>query len=208
MGPPSPTGAASSVEDVLAFWFGEAADEVDVFAAKSAQWFAKNADVDAEICARFGTLRESAIAGEIERWRPTAHGTLALIILVDQFSRNLFRDDARAFAHDSLARGWASAAVREGVDRALRPIERVFLYLPFEHSEALADQDRSVALFTALRDAAPSRLRDRYANFLDYANRHRDVIERFGRFPHRNAALGRASTAQELIFLDQPGTSF
>lgn len=194
--------------EVLTFWFGTDADDAEVIRACGKRWFRPDAEVDAAIRARFTGLREDAIAGACDDWLASAHGRLALIVLVDQFSRNLFRDDARAFEHDALAHAWCVDGLRSGADRALRPIERVFLYLPLEHSESIEDQRRAVDLFAALRDAAPAALRASFQEFLDYALRHHDVIARFGRFPHRNATLGRASTEQERAFLAQPGSSF
>ena len=194
--------------DVLAFWFGDAAGDAAVIAAKSAIWFRGRAEVDAAVRNRFATLHTAAITGRLDAWLAWPHGRLALVILVDQFSRNLFRGDARAYAHDARARTWCEEGLRTGVERALRPIERVFLYLPLEHSEALRDQQRAVELFATLRDEVEPGLREAFDEYLDYAERHRDVIARFGRFPHRNAALGRASTADEQAFLAQPGSSF
>ena len=199
--------------EVLAFWFGPGGstppgDEAETVRACIARWFSRDAQVDAAIRACFAGLRDDAIAGVLDDWLATPHGRLALIVLVDQFSRNLFRDDARAFEHDALARAWCIEGLRLRADLTLRPLERLFLYLPLEHSESVEDQRRAVALCTALRDAAPAALRASFQGFLDYAVRHHDVIARFGRFPHRNAALGRASTTQELAFLAQPGSSF
>jgi uncharacterized protein (DUF924 family) len=179
-----------------------------VIAEKSAFWFRRDPAFDQEIRTRFASVREAAVAGELDAWSATSRGRLALIVLVDQFSRNLNRGDAGAFRHDALALAWARAALAAGDGDTLRPVERVFAYLPFEHSEVLADQDRSVALFTALRDGVSAELRPSFDGFLDYARRHRDIIVRFGRFPHRNAALGRASTPQESAFLALPGSSF
>lgn len=194
--------------DVLDYWFGASTDDAGVFAEKGALWFGAGAAVDAQIRARFGALYEEAVAGGLDRWLAAPHGRLALVILVDQFSRNLFRGDARAFAHDALARGWVDEGLRLGADRALRICERVFFYLPLEHSESFADQQHSVALFTTLRNAAPAALREHCDDYLDYAVRHRDIVARFGRFPHRNAMLGRASSEAEIEFLKQPGSSF
>jgi uncharacterized protein (DUF924 family) len=195
-------------DGVLDFWFGAHADDANVVAERSPMWFRGGADVDASIRLRFGALRELAIAGELDDWLASARARLALVILVDQFSRNLFRLDARAFAHDALARRWCEQGLDSGADQSLRPIERVFLYLPLEHSESLTDQRRSVALFEALHDDASSAMRETFATYLDYARRHRDIIARFGRFPHRNEVLGRPSTAQETQFLASPGSSF
>lgn len=194
--------------ELLQFWFGTRASDADVILDRRSLWFGGGADVDASIRTRFGELREAAIAGVLDDWLAFARGRLALVILVDQFSRNLFRTDAHAFAHDGLARAWCEQALDAGADRALRAVERVFLYLPLEHSEVLADQERSVALFRALLDEVDAGAHAAFANYLDYAERHRDIIARFGRFPHRNAVLGRASTAPEIEFLGQSGSSF
>jgi uncharacterized protein (DUF924 family) len=193
---------------VLAFWFGTGMDDAAVIAEKSAIWFRGGTGVDTTIRTDFAALRAAALEGQLDAWLDAPRGRLALVILVDQFSRNLFRDDPRAYTHDALALAWCVESLGRSMDRALRPIERVFLYLPLEHSEMLADQQRAVALFSALRDEVHPDLRETFNGFLDYAKRHRDVIARFGRFPHRNATLGRASTDQERVFLEQSGSSF
>lgn len=194
--------------EVLDYWFGRSADDAGMLAEKGALWFGAGTAVDEEIRARFAGLREEAVAGRLERWLAVPRGRLALVIVLDQFSRNLFRNDPRAFAHDGLARAWTDEGLHLGADRALRACERVFLYLPLEHSESLADQQRSVECFRALRNEAPAALRARFDEFFDYAVRHHDVIARFGRFPHRNALLGRASTPDEIEFLKTPGSGF
>ena len=135
--------------------------------------------------------------GAFDHWAETPRGTLALIILLDQFSRNLHRNSPEAFAADGKAREIARTAIERGIDRMLGEVERMFVYLPFEHSEDLADQDQSVRLFTSLGE-----------DMTRYAEDHRDVIRRFGRFPHRNAALGRTSTPDELAYLAQPDAGF
>lgn len=198
----------SGADAVLRFWFGDHPDEVLAIQAQSARWFRREAAFDDQIRTRFGALREAAIAGTLDDWRVSPRERLALIILVDQFSRNLFRASAQAFAHDALARRWCVDGLARGDDRQLLPVERWFFYLPLEHSESLDDQQRSVALFTALRDEASADWRPMFAGALDFAEKHRVIIERFGRFPHRNAVLGRVSTAEELAFLEQPGSSF
>lgn len=195
-------------EAVLAFWFGDGADDAAILAEKSAIWFTKDPAIDAAIRERFGGLREAVIGAQLDGWLATPRGGLALIVLIDQFSRNLFRDDARAFEHDALARSWTERMLDSGADRELRLVERVFAYLPLEHSESIADQDRCVALFGALRDTAPPVLHEAFTTFLDFARRHREIIARFGRFPHRNAVLGRVSTDAEVAFLAEPGSSF
>jgi uncharacterized protein (DUF924 family) len=174
---------------VWRFWFEEGPKE---------RWFRKDPEFDAEIGRRFADLPEAALRGELDSWWETPRGALALVLVLDQFPRNLFRGEDRAFRYDAAARAVADRVVKAGLDSALTLDERVFLYLPFEHSEALADQDRAIELFTALGDA----------NYLRYAHAHRDIVVRFGRFPHRNAALGRPSTPEEAEFLTQPGSSF
>lgn len=192
-------------EDVLTFWFGPPGSPP---LANAKRWFERDAAFDAEIAARFGELLKRAAAGELEAWRDTPTGALALVIVLDQFSRNLHRDSALAFANDPAARDVAKAVRARSLDRALPPVLRAFLYLPYEHAEDPALQEESVALFAELRAEAPPELADYLDVTLDYARRHRDVIARFGRFPHRNRALGRASTPAELEFLEQPGSSF
>ena len=131
-----------------------------------------------------------------------------MIILADQFSRNMYRDTPRAFENDALALSWCKGGLESGVDRELRPIERVFLYMPLEHSESVEDQHRSVTMFTELAQSVPAQQRKLFDGYIDYAVRHRDIVQRFGRFPHRNAILGRESTEEEVAFLQQPGSSF
>ncbi|HEY2618502.1 MAG TPA: DUF924 family protein [Acetobacteraceae bacterium] len=181
-------------DEVLDFWFsGEPARHRKV-------WFEKNQDFDAT-CARFADALRAARAGGFDHWTETPRGTLALIVLLDQFSRNLHRDSPEAFAADPKAREIARSAVARGFDRMLGPVERMFVYLPFEHSEDLADQDEGIRLFAALRDALGDET-------IRHTEQHRDVIRRFGRFPHRNAALGRVSTPDELAYLAEPGAGF
>ena len=181
-------------DEILHFWF--AGDP----SARRAVWFQKSDDFDAG-CRTFLDAHEAAKRGELDRWADTAEGALALLILLDQLSRNLHRGSPETFAADAKARAIAAAAIERGFDRALTPVQRTFVYLPFEHSEDLADQDRSVVLFETIR-------RDVGDSTADYAARHRDVIARFGRFPHRNAVLGRANTAAEADYLAQPGSGF
>jgi uncharacterized protein (DUF924 family) len=180
--------------EVLDFWF--ASDPTK----RRKAWFEKDPAFDMA-CAEFAAARDLAKAGGLDDWADTPHGGLALLILLDQLSRNLHRGSAEAFAADAKARATARAMIAHGFDQALTPVERIFVYLPFEHSEDLADQDMSVRLFASLESAEGS-------NTLDYAERHRDVIRRFGRFPHRNAALGRVSTADEEAYLAEPGAGF
>jgi uncharacterized protein (DUF924 family) len=184
------------VDDVLAFWFGSAAD----YGTRHKRWFEKNAAFDAEVTRLFLGLYE-ALAGGRE-WLDGPKPCLARIVVLDQFPRQMFRGNARAFAADPLALETARLAVERGYDRDLLPVERLFVYLPFEHSEALADQLRACELTQPLAGSPET------ADVYRYALAHRDIIARFGRFPHRNAALGRVSTPEEVEFLRQPGSSF
>ena len=193
---------ASSPEAVLEFWF-DAAPGAPGYGRMREVWFeGKNPLFDAEVRARLGAAHERAVAGAIGNWQNTPRGALALVILLDQVPRNIFRGTPRAFASDAQARETARAAIARSHDRALLPNERLFLYLPFEHSEDLADQERAIALVASLA-AFPDT-----ANTIAAARRHRDIVARFGRFPHRNEALGRASTTEELAFLKEPNSSF
>lgn len=187
--------------DILDFWFGK--PDSEEYGRPRQCWFEKNPAFDEEIRRRFLPLLEAAAAGQRDDWASRPESLLALIVLLDQFPRNLFRDTPRAFATDGMALALAQQAVAEGFDVRLRPLQKVFVYLPFEHSEEIAMQDRSVALFTALAGNG-----EEFASYLDYAERHREVIRRFGRFPHRNAILGRASTPEEIEYLARPGAGF
>ena len=195
-------------EVILYFWFGAHAGDAMTATAQRRLWWAKDPAIDAEIRSRFAPLVQAAAFGKHDDWAATPRGRLALILLFDQFPRNMHRGSPRAFAYDGLARALALDAIAAGADAALRPIERVFCYLPLEHSEHLAHQEQCVALYQALTgDAAPA-LREAFASYVNFAERHRDIIRRFGRFPHRNAVLGRTSTPEEIEFLKQPGSSF
>lgn len=193
---------------VCRFWFGEEETDVAVADAQAALWWDKNAAVDAQIRERFQALVDAVGDGAHRDWAASPKGLLALILLTDQFPRNIYRDTPQAFAFDALALEFARQAIADGYDRQLRPIERVFCYLPFEHSETLHDQDRAVELFRILWEESPPDDKRVFANYLDFAERHCAIVERFGRFPHRNRILGRSSTAEELAFLRQPGSSF
>ncbi|MBW4046387.1 MAG: DUF924 domain-containing protein [Proteobacteria bacterium] len=194
---------------LLQFWFGDAPhDARATWVMQRQRWFGKDAALDAEIRNRFKSLCDRAAGRALTDWERTPQGRLALIVLLDQCPRNMFRATRQAFAADCLALKEAQAMVDTADDLRLHAIERVFVYLPFEHAEDGAAQQRSVSLFTALRNAVPESERSLFDNFLGYAVRHHDVIASFGRFPHRNAALGRPSTPQEVAFLQQPGSGF
>lgn len=191
--------APSPAREVLAFWFAEGQTE---------NWFASTAAFDAQIRLRFDTTVDAASAGRLDDWVCTPDGWLALLIVLDQFRRNLYRRDARAWAYDEKALAMALAGIARGDDQRLLPLQRVFAYLPLEHAEDLALQDRCVALFERLCASVEPKQRKPLLGFLDYARRHRQVIKHFGRFPHRNAALGRASSRAELAYLAVPGAGF
>lgn len=185
--------------EILRFWFG--ADLARVPDVVQKRWFAKSPAFDAEILTRFVAVYREAVAGEVEDWRYGPLRCLAYVILLDQFPRNMFRDTAKAFASDALALAAARGAIAKGFDREIPPLARAFFYLPFEHSEDLADQDECVRLLEQWQEPE-------LAPFADFARRHRAIVARFGRFPHRNALLGRDSSAAEVAFLREPGSSF
>jgi uncharacterized protein (DUF924 family) len=175
----------ASPESVLAFWRAAGPDK----------WFEKDTAFDEQIRAQFLETYDAATTGMLSGWEQTAEGALALIIVLDQFPRNMFRDDARTYAADPQARAVAERALQHSFDQKVPLSDRQFFYLPFEHSEAIADQERSCALVAATGDA----------DLLKWAQLHADIIRRFGRFPHRNAMLGRATTPEEQAFLDGGG---
>ena len=191
--------------EVIDFWFGSPASPERGRARKA--WFVKDPQFDAEIERRFLELHRAARSGACADWEATPLSALALAVTLDQFPRNLFRGSAETFAADTRALALARRIVETGFDRLLRPVERVFAYLPFEHSEELAAQRRSVALFRALAGEQGEH-QALLGGYLDYALRHFDIVARFGRFPHRNAVLGRPSTPEEIAFLALPGSSF
>jgi len=218
-----PAGMAATPQQVLDFWFGAPPYR------PRAEWFRKDAAFDEAIRTRFGTEVEAALAGMLgAAWSAGTAARLAQLLLLDQFTRNLFRGEAGAFAGDAKALRLALAMIDGGEHMALDPLQRWFVYLPLEHAEDLALQHRSVALFAEMASQAradgaslPGSVRagdgrtppaqdlaEVMASALDYAERHRDVVQRFGRFPHRNAALGRESTPEEVEFLKQPGSGF
>ena len=187
--------------DVLDFWFG--APGSPEHGQARAEWFRKSSAFDASIAHRFGPLIEHALGGGLAEWAARAQAALARVIVLDQFTRNAFRDSPRAFAGDAFALAAARAMILAHHDEGLAPLQRGFVYLPFEHAEDLATQNESVALFTQLAAQAPE-----MGQMLAYALRHQEVMRRFGRFPHRNRILGRASTAEEQVFLELPGSRF
>ena len=185
-------------DEVLDFWFGREGEPG--YGGFREEWFRKDPGFDEEVRRRFEGLHEAAAAGDLDGWRDDARSCLALVILLDQFPRNMFRGDSRSYATDRKAQETAGYAVDHALDRELPEFQRMFLYMPFMHSEDLAHQRRSVELFR--------RLGEDEADADSYAVRHMEIVERFGRFPHRNEVLGRATTPEEAEFLQQPGSSF
>lgn len=193
--------------DVLDYWFG-ALESPDAAPSTVSRWFQGGAQVDDEIRQRFGDALEPARRGELDGWTATPAGTLALLILLDQFPRNAYRGKPEAFASDPHGLEIAGAAIDRGDDLAVLPVQSTFFYLPYEHSESLEDQRIAVAKIRANHERAQGEARQLLEQTVDYAVRHHSVIVRFGRFPHRNAILGRPSTPAELEFLQEPGSSF
>lgn len=196
-------------QPLLDWWFGaDPGTATEIAAARHGLWFGKRDSQDREAEARFGAQVEQALAGGLREWGDDPQGWLALLILLDQLPRMIFRDTPRAFAGDSLARPLLRDGLDRGWDRRLAPIQRVFAYLIFEHSEDLSLQNRAVGLFTDLLNEAADDERAVFAGYLDFAERHQRIIARFGRFPHRNAILARSSTDEEQAFLREPGSRF
>ncbi len=195
---PSEVGSAKA-EEVLDFWFGREGEPG--YGEFREAWFRKDPEFDRTVRERFQDLHEAAARGDLDAWRDEAHSCLALVILLDQFPRNMFRGDPRSYATDRKAQEIAEYAVDRALDRELPAFQRMFLYMPFMHSEDLEHQRRSVELFRVLGG-------DEEGDSSHYAVRHMEIIERFGRFPHRNEVLGRRTTPEEAEFLTQPGSSF
>lgn len=172
------------------------------------KWFAANEQENAALIEQYQGLHQQGVAGELSHWTKTERGTLALIILFDQFSRTIYRGSGQAFAQDNTALALAKDAIAKGVDLRLAADEKLFLYLPLEHSEQLADQEQCVALFEDLLAHTPREYQNISANYLQYAEQHLDIIRQFGRFPHRNEALGRNSRQMELRYLAADGQRF
>jgi len=203
-----------SPEAVLEYWFGDVDNDASALSGRMRLWFGSEQDTASEAAARDAALAErfepymaARAGGRLDDWGASCRGRLALILLTDQFPRNIHRGTAQAFALDAEARRLCARGLELGQQRVLGLFERVFFYLPLEHSESLEDQRRCVELFTALEQEAPEALRDTFRGFTRYAVLHHDIVARFGRFPHRNKVLGRANTAGETAYLagDSPG---
>lgn len=200
---------ARPLQDVIyQVWFGELDAQGRAPAHKRALWFGGGEDFDAQLRQRFGASLQSAARGELDHWQQSPQGAVALVLLLDQFSRNILRGSPQMYAQDEHALQIVDAALERGDDRRVGLDPRVFLYMPLMHAESLERQERCVALFAQLAQEVEGEDRERIQNNLDYAIAHRDIIQKWGRFPHRNAILGRESTPAEEEFLKQPGSSF
>ena len=195
-------------EEILHFWFGDSLDSLDSVALRRELWFVRSDAFDRSIEAHFGTLPDRALRGEFDGWSGEARPALALVLVLDQFPRNLYRGSPRSFEFDWKACEIALRAIEAGLDQKLHPLEASFLYLPLEHSEDLLLQERSVDLYEELVSRAPPDLRPMFEESVAYAARHRAVIRKFGRFPHRNAVLRRRSTGEEVAYLESGGETF
>ncbi|MEM7053696.1 MAG: DUF924 family protein [Pseudomonadota bacterium] len=202
------TKLKNPAQAIVDFWFGHQPDDRRVADEQAALWWQKNERTDRAIEHQFGAWLEQAGRGELDHWLSQPDKALALILLTDQFTRTIYRDTPNAFALDKQARRYCRHMLANEQDRVLRPIQRVFVYLPLEHSENLDDQNRCVELMRKLAESVPEHQRKTFDDYVDFAERHQHIIQRFGRFPHRNAILGRVSTAEEVEFLKQPGSSF
>ncbi|MBW2732273.1 MAG: DUF924 domain-containing protein [Deltaproteobacteria bacterium] len=198
----------TSPSRVIDFFFGGLDNDGMPLEDKSALWWKKDAATDALVRERFGADVNQALAGERGDWVETSEQRLALILLLDQFTRTIFRDTKKAFSGDECARRVALSGLSRGHDKELPRIQRVFFYMPLEHAEDAELQARSVELFSALCEDTPPHLRKPFEGYVDFAVAHKRIVERFARFPHRNAVLGRQSTDEELEFLKQPGSAF
>ena len=193
---------------LLDWWFGSSESPDEVAKEKNALWFGKKKSQDADALNRFGGLVELALKGELSEWTETPQGWLALVLLLDQLPRMIFRDTPKSYSGDKRAQELVSHGLKLERDLALTPLQRTFIYLVLEHTESLTAQDEAIRRFAALVPLLPATNRDYFNQTLDYAKKHRAVIERFQRFPHRNQVLGRTSTVEEVEFLKGPGSRF
>jgi uncharacterized protein (DUF924 family) len=200
--------ALAGIDDILDFWFGPLDEHGSADSEHMARWWKKDPAFDDEIRRRFGDLSRAIDSRRLDSWLDDPRGRLAQIVVLDQFSRNMHRDTPAMFAGDPRALELALEGIARGHDRELSLDQRIFMYTPLVHSEELAHQERAVVLLAALRDSAPPSARERVAEVARYAEMHRDIVRRFGRFPHRNAILGRESSAEEIAFLQEPGSRF
>lgn len=190
------------INQILDFWFGELKDGFTI-TNRGKLWYMGGEEVDSEIKEKFGEVIEKACNKELESWKETAKGRLALIILLDQFTRNVYRKSKEAFAYDSYALELCNEGIELGHDKELCFIHRFFLYQPLEHSEKLEDQELCIELFEKVKEEVPEEKKKRVDSFIGYAINHRDIIKKFGRFPHRNEVLGRKNTSEEVKYLQK-----
>ena len=195
-------------QPLLEWWFGTSESAKEVAAQKGRLWFGKRDSQDLEARERFGDWVEQALAGGLTEWAQRPEGWLALVLLLDQLPRMIFRDSPKSFSGDLRAQALVAQGIAADFDRQLQPIQRVFIYLVLEHCEHLAVQNECISRYIELVAQQPEDDRALFADYLDYAEKHQKVIAQFGRFPHRNAVLGRESTAEELAFLSKPGSRF
>ncbi|MBG6289773.1 MULTISPECIES: DUF924 family protein [Pseudomonas] len=200
--------SAAPWQSLLDWWFGNALDANEVAAQRNALWFGKSACQDVDSENRFGGLVRQALDGGLQEWEREPQSWLALILLLDQLPRMIFRDSPRAYAGDARAQQLVRQGLEAGFDRQLPRIERVFVYIVLEHAENLASQNEAVRLYEELQGESSESEKVLFAGYLAYARKHQVVIKRFGRFPHRNAILGRESTVEEVQFLTEPGSRF
>lgn len=197
---------------ILDFWFGEETSQPrsseDIAKQQQALWWSKNEAIDRDIQQHFEPTLKALLTGHYASWLDSPQGRLAAIIVLDQFSRNMYRDSAHAFSQDSLALHWALQGIRQGDDKKLTPLQRVFFYLPLEHCEQLNMQNLAIEKFEQLAEDAPASFSKQANGFVNYAHQHQQVIARFSRFPHRNQLMHRTSTPEELEYLSQPGAGF
>ena len=194
--------------EVLDFWFADSLTNPDNLAERRAVWFMGGSNVDQLITKKFGTLPDAALEGELQHWTTDTRNALALVLVLDQFPRNIYRNTARAYHYDATGLDLALKIIDQGLNSDLHPIEQSFLFLPLQHSEIIVEQTRAVQLYETLTAQSPDPYLESAKNSLDYAKRHCNIIHRFGRFPHRNAILGRDSTEAEIEFLASGGDTF
>ncbi len=199
----------ADLEDLLEFWFGSRPTDEDGVSGHMTRWFSADSEFDAELSNRFSAAISAAAGGQLDEWGESAHGRLALILLLDQCPRNTHRGDPAAFAQDALALSWTLDGLSRGMDLELEPLERMFFYMPMQHSESYDSQERSVEVFTELAQSdAPDFMKKYLLDAAKSARVHRDIVARFGRFPHRNSVLDRVSTADEQAYLEEGAPTF
>ncbi len=199
----------AGLEDLLEFWFGNPPTDEDGVSGHMSRWFSAKSEFDAELSRRFVAAMSAAAAGRLDEWGESARGRLALILLLDQCPRNTRRGDPAAYAQDPLALSWTLDGLSRGMDLELEPLERMFFYMPMQHSESLDIQERSVEVFVQLaRSDVPNFMSKCLLDTAEFARVHRGIVARFGRFPHRNSVLGRASTVDEQDYLDEGAPTF